>query len=328
MRSSQLFTATFVVLLCVVACHAQQQHNDEVSTTELATNDVQSPGVEAMEEGDDPLAHLPIQFTPDNEDELTSGKQTVLVAFLARPAPVFETQLVELKPLLQAHDGLELAVANCAEHPEFIGGYGLTIFPALRVFPAGILHTPFTIEFTDDLLAAKLLEILQTYEHAVKGLPPAWDESQTLFLDFLFGKGRGNATVLQAARTSAEEARAAMEEAAGGRQPSPLFLHPFDVDYERSRYYEFILLRSKHIGPGFIANELNKVRGTLQMSPRFVRPAARTALLIKLHVLKPFEQAFEFQSLDEEVDENFVPTGWNRQTANEEEGNAPQHVEL
>lgn len=72
--------------------------------------------------------------------------------------------------------------------------------------------------------------------------------------------------------------------------------------------------------------ELNKVRNLLQRAPGFMSTKARTALLVKLHVLMQFEDLIEFQDLDEEVDENFRPTGWRRSDATDD--GSPHGVEL
>lgn len=52
----------------------------------------------------------------------------------------------------------------------------------------------------------------------------------------------------------AAEVRIAMEGGDTQAEHSPKLETRADVDYERSRYYEFVLLRSKHTGSGFIAN--------------------------------------------------------------------------
>ena len=159
-------------------------------------------------------------------------------------------------------------------------------------------------------------------------------------------------------QTLAEGVRIAREGGDVQGQHSPTLATREDVDYERARYYEFVLLRSKHKGFGFMANvseleygasrcagstpthtthslphpphanaqEINRIRKTLVMSPRFVAPVARTALLLKLHVLMQFENGIEYQSLEEEVDEDFRPTGCKR--GDDSAAEQSEHVEL
>ena len=54
-----------------------------------------------------------------------------------------------------------------------------------------------------------------------------------------------------------------------------------------------------------LLQELNRVRKQLTVAPTFIAPHARTALLVKLHILGMFENLIEFQDLDVEVDDNF-----------------------
>lgn len=160
-----------------------------VGATEVATA---TPGGSASSHA------LPLEFTPLNARVLTNGSRTVMVAFLARPAPAFEAELVKVNEALADSDTLLLAVANCAAHRELINDYGLTTFPAVRVFPAGLVSTPFEVPFTLDLTADKLQEQLHAYEHSAKGLPPAYSASVSAFRQYLFGpENRGDLATLK-----------------------------------------------------------------------------------------------------------------------------------
>ena len=185
-----------VVALSVVAAVALH-----ANATEL---DVRTPGA-----GSATSHALPLEFTPSNARSLTNGSLTVMVAFLARPAPAFEAELVKLNDDLGDSDTLVLAVANCAANREFIRDYGLTTFPAVRVFPAGLISTPFEVPFTHDLTADKLQEQLRAYEHAVTGLPAAYGDSVAAFRQYLFGpENRGDLDTLKRATVSHALARA------------------------------------------------------------------------------------------------------------------------
>jgi len=144
-------------------------------------------------------AELPLQITPGNIKEATAGESTVIVAFLARPAPKFESELVRLKQLTANDPSVTVAAANCAVHRRFIREYGLTIFPAIRVFPAGLNHVPFVVDFADDLVAERLQQILEHYKNAIAPLPPQYDASLEAAREYLFGAHRGNNTIQQEA---------------------------------------------------------------------------------------------------------------------------------
>lgn len=182
---AKISASTWFAVLAVVCSMSAAAHGSDIALNVPATESA---------------APIPLQLSPSTIRAFTNGSKTVLVAFLARPAPHFEAELVKLNNELAGSDELQMAVANCAQHRSLINTYGLTIFPAVRVFPAGLVNAPFVVDFEEDLGAEKMRAILGAYAHSARGMPsPLYDDSVAAARQFLFGDRRGHLPFLKEA---------------------------------------------------------------------------------------------------------------------------------